>query len=106
MAPLPPNVVSAGDAPRRDASVNPNSLKSTQRAITRDSIPVHTCRGRSPVRQQPIRPSAEKRKQFLNSNPFAPLAIEDQGADDPVADTEVQWRQTLAACPPKQDFLL
>ncbi|KAM3519000.1 hypothetical protein MY4038_009916 [Beauveria bassiana] len=91
MAPTPPNVVSTGDAPRRDASVNPNSLNSTQRAITRDSIPVRTrpfTGSSSPVRQQSIRPSAEKRKQLLNTNPFAPLATEDQGVDDPFADAE------------------
>ncbi|KAM3440496.1 hypothetical protein NHJ13734_003263 [Beauveria thailandica] len=87
MAPLPPNVVSAGDAPRRDASVNPNSLESTQRAITRDSIPVHT-RPFTGAGAQFGSSLYDKRKQFLNSNPFAPLAIEDQGADDPVADTE------------------
>ncbi|PQK18128.1 hypothetical protein BB8028_0012g00250 [Beauveria bassiana] len=92
MAPAPPNVVSAGDAPRRAASVNPNSLDSSQRAITRDSIPVRTrpfTGSSSPVQQQSIRPSAEKRKQLLNSNRFAPLATENQGADDPFADAEV-----------------
>ncbi|XWX00778.1 hypothetical protein V2A60_008799 [Cordyceps javanica] len=92
MAPAPPNVVSAGDAPRRGASVNPNSLDSTQRTITRDSIPVRTrpfTGSSSPVRQQSIRPSAENRKQLLNTNPFAPLATEDQGIDDPFADAEV-----------------
>ncbi|KAM3488457.1 hypothetical protein MY3957_008269 [Beauveria namnaoensis] len=47
MAPAPPNVVSAGDGSRRDASVRPNS------------------------------------------NRFAPLATENQGADDPFADAEV-----------------
>ncbi|KAM3542854.1 hypothetical protein ARSEF1564_004235 [Beauveria bassiana] len=91
MAPAPPNVVNAGDAPRRGASVNPNSLDSTQRAITRDSIPVRTrplTGSSSPVRQQSIRPSAEKRKQLLNKNPYAPLATEDHGADDHFADAE------------------
>ncbi len=92
MAPAPPKAASAGDAPHRDASVNPNPLEGPQRLITRDSIPVRTrpfIESSSPIRQQSARPAIEKRQQRPNTNRFAPLATQTQDADDPLADAEV-----------------
>ncbi|KAM3451254.1 hypothetical protein NHJ6243_009636 [Beauveria neobassiana] len=71
MAPAPPNAASAGDAPRRDASVSPNPLEGPQRLITRDSIPVRTrpfTESSSPIRQQSVRSATEKRQQRPNTN--------------------------------------
>ncbi|TQW01617.1 Endonuclease/exonuclease/phosphatase [Cordyceps javanica] len=92
MAPAPPNAASAGDAPRRDTPVSPNPLEGPQRVITRDSIPVRTrpfTGSSSPIRQQSVRPAIEKRQQQSNTNRFAPLATQNQDADDPLADAEV-----------------
>ncbi|KAM3547207.1 hypothetical protein ARSEF4850_010157, partial [Beauveria asiatica] len=92
MAPAPPNAASAGDAPRRDASESPNPLEGPQRLITRNSIPVRTrpfTESSSPIRQQSVRPATEKRQQRPNTNRFAPLATQNQDADDALADAEV-----------------
>ena len=92
MAPAPPNAACAGDAPRRDASVEPHELGGPQRVITRDNISVRTrpfTRSGSPTRQQSTRPAIESRQQLLTTNRFAPLATEDQLPDDPLADAEV-----------------
>ncbi|KAM3516402.1 hypothetical protein MY4038_010375, partial [Beauveria bassiana] len=92
MAPAPPNAASAGDAPRCDASVSPDPLEGAQRLITRDSIPVRTrpfTESSSPIRQQSVRPATEKRQQRQNTNRFAPLATQNQDADDALADAEV-----------------
>ncbi|KAF1732495.1 hypothetical protein CRV24_006383 [Beauveria bassiana] len=81
MAPAPPNAASAGDAPRRDAS----------RLITRDSIPVRTrpfTESSSPILQQSVRSATEKRQQRPNTNRFAPLATQNQDADEALADAE------------------
>ncbi|KAM3464883.1 hypothetical protein MY5147_009407 [Beauveria neobassiana] len=90
MAPAPPNAASAGDAPQRDASVSPNPLEGPQRLITRNSIPVRTrpfTESSSPIRQQSVRPATEKRQQ-PNTNRFAPLATQNQDADDALADAK------------------
>ncbi|KAF1729477.1 hypothetical protein CRV24_010572 [Beauveria bassiana] len=91
MAPAPPNAASAGDAPRRDNSSSPNPLEGPQRLITRDSIPVRTrpfTESSSPIRQQSVQSATEKRQQRPNTNRFAPLATQNQDADDALADAE------------------
>ncbi|EJP61521.1 uncharacterized protein BBA_09545 [Beauveria bassiana ARSEF 2860] len=72
-------------------SVSPNLLEGPQRLITHDSIPVRTrpfTESSSPIRQQSVRPAAEKRQQRPNMNRFVPLAAQNQDADDALADAE------------------
>ncbi|OAA59249.1 hypothetical protein LEL_10857 [Akanthomyces lecanii RCEF 1005] len=91
MAPASPNAADAGDAPRRDTSKSPNELDSPQRVITRDSLPERTrpyTGSSSPVRRS-IPPTVGKQQQLPSSNRFAPLAPEDQGAENPLADAVI-----------------
>lgn len=90
MAPAPPNAASAGDAPRRDTSVSPNP-EGPQSLISRDSIPVRTAPSLRAVARydsSPVQLAIEKRYQRPNTNRFAPLATQNQDADDALADAD------------------